>query len=103
MSEAKHTPGRWFSDVDGFGGNRVGAFGFETYDGTSILAQVRTLDGVTFEQARANARLMAAAPFLLEMAKWAESAIAPFSKEPAEKSGIARLREAIAQAEGRSS
>lgn len=50
----------------------------------------------------ANARLIAAAPDLLEMAKWAEAAIAPFSKDPAEKSGIARLRAAIAKAEGRS-
>jgi len=56
---------------------------------------------VSQAEAVANARLIAAAPELLEMAKWSESAIAPFSKDPAEKSGITRLRAAIAKAEGR--
>lgn len=36
---------------------------------------------------------------LLAAAKWAEKALAPFYKEPAEKSGISKLRKAIANAE----
>ena len=65
MTQAKHTPGPWFSDVDGFGSNRVGAFGFDTFDGTHTLAQVRSPEGVSFDAAKANARLIAAAPDLL--------------------------------------
>lgn len=37
---------------------------------------------------------------LLEMAIWAEAAIAPFSKDPQERSGISRLRAAISKARG---
>jgi hypothetical protein len=46
----------------------------------------------------ANARLIAAAPDLLAAAIWAEAALAPFSHEPSEKSGISMLRAAIAKA-----
>lgn len=49
-----------------------------------------------------KAPLVSAAPDLLAAAKWAEAALAPFSKDPAEKSGISLLRAAIAKAEGRS-
>jgi len=51
--------------------------------------------------ARANSGIISAAPEMLTALKWAESAIAPFSKEPAEKSGIMLVRAAIAKAEGR--
>ena len=37
---------------------------------------------------------------LLEALEWAERALAPFSKEPAEKSGMAKIRAAIAKARG---
>lgn len=46
--------------------------------------------------------VFAAAPEMLAALKWAESALAPFSKEPAEKSGMSLIRAAIAKAEGRS-
>ena len=36
---------------------------------------------------------------MLTALKWAEAALAPFSKEPAEKSGISLLRAAIAKAD----
>jgi hypothetical protein len=48
----------------------------------------------------ANAHLIVAAPELLEACKWADRALAPFSKDPAEKSGIAMIRNAIAKAKG---
>lgn len=35
---------------------------------------------------------------LVDACKWAEAALAPFSKEPAEKSGISKLRAALKQA-----
>ncbi len=44
------------------------------------------------------AALMSAAPDLLTACIWAEAALAPFSKDPAEKSGIKMLRAAIARA-----
>jgi hypothetical protein len=43
------------------------------------------------------ARLIAAAPDLLAALQWAERALAPFSKEPAEQSGMAMIRAAIAK------
>jgi len=45
--------------------------------------------------------LHASAPELLIAAKWAYDAIRPFSKDPAEQSGIEKLRRIIQQAEGR--
>jgi len=49
-------------------------------------------------ECKANAKLIAAAPDLLEMTIWAEAALSPFSKNPAERSGISKLRAAIAKA-----
>lgn len=54
------------------------------------------------EEREANAYLIAAAPELLEALEWAERALAPFSKEPAEKSGMALIRAAILKAKGQS-
>ena len=69
MTSAKHTPGPWFSEIDGLGSNRVGAFGFDTHDGTEILAQVRSYREINYSTAKANARLIASAPDLLEAAE----------------------------------
>ena len=95
----KHTPGPWsLSDEthrDGLRSKLIHGMP------EGMLAIVRVEHQGRY-YGDANARLIAAAPDLLEMAKWAESAIAPFSKDPAEQSGIARLRAAIARAEGRS-
>lgn len=71
MSEQKFTKGPWFHDVDGFGICRVRAFGFATYDGTEILAQIRTTSGISFGEADANAHLIAAAPEMYEALKMA--------------------------------
>lgn len=48
----------------------------------------------------ADARLIAAAPELYAALVWAEATIAPFSREPAEKSGINMVRAALAKARG---
>lgn len=46
----------------------------------------------------ANAHLIKAAPDMFAALVWAERALAPFSKEPAEKSGINMIRAALAKA-----
>jgi hypothetical protein len=63
---SKYTPGPWFAVVNGFGSNCVGAFGFDTDDGTQLLANVREYGAIDFSTAKANARLIAASPDLLE-------------------------------------
>lgn len=90
MNAAVHSPGPWRIKQDG----RIVCYPEALECG--VLAF-----GLPDGEKEANARLIAAAPDLLEMAIWAEAAIAPFSKEPEEKSGISRLRAAIAKAEGR--
>ncbi|MDJ0513109.1 MAG: hypothetical protein QNJ62_06665 [Methyloceanibacter sp.] len=54
------------------------------------------------EMTEEQAHLVAAAPELLEALEWAERALAPFSKEPAEKSGMALIRAAILKTKGQS-
>lgn len=108
MGKTAHTPAPWFHDVDGFGSNRVGAFGFDTHDGTAILAQVRAPDEVGFETAKANARLIAAAPDLLEALEQYLPILEALEKTAAwdvyaKGTGIAsanRYRAAIARAKG---
>lgn len=51
------------------------------------------------EEGEQVAHLIAAAPDLLEALKWAERALAPFSKDPAEKSGMNLIRTALAKAQ----
>lgn len=63
---SKYTPGPWFAVVNGFGSNCVGAFGFDTDDGTQLLANVREYGTIDFSTAKANALLIAASPDLLE-------------------------------------
>lgn len=50
---------------------------------------------------RKNVNLIAAARDLFEACKWAEAALAPFSKDPAEQSGMALIRAALTKAEAR--
>ncbi len=50
----------------------------------------------------ADGQLIVAAPDLYAALRWAEAALAPFSKEPAEKSGMTLIRNALAKADGRS-
>lgn len=102
---AEFTPGPWaingkpddgFSpDINAFSGR--GAYGLDVI--ARLFGDVPKFNGSPEEQ-WANARLIAAAPDLLTACEWAERALAPFSKEPAEKSGIALLRAAIAKARG---
>ncbi len=93
-----HTPGPW--KVFWAEGKRHMFIGIGAMDGEGVTDPHFNLWGGTEEQAAANARLIAAAPDLLAACRWAESALAPFSKDPAEKSGIALLRAAIAKATG---
>lgn len=51
---SKHTPGRWWADSI-----EVGA-------GPSMQVKIAKVGGATYEEAKANAKLLAAAPELLE-------------------------------------
>lgn len=120
MGEKSHTPGPWRSEKSSFGD-----FWVRRDDSVGQMIREGTIDGddavvlvsgsrhvfkragdetvhrnVHAPEAEANARLIAASPELLAACRWAESALAPFSKEPAEKSGISLLRAAIAKATG---
>lgn len=87
-----HTPGPW--TVNGFGGS------FEvlcrTRDGVAVSAGEIPKDGI------ANARLIAAAPDLLEAAKDALYTLDRLPADTVTAPGVSRsLRAAIAKAEGR--
>lgn len=88
--ELKFTPGPWFAY-----GRYIG-----TKNHKSAVAECRDVNGNWSDDVKssADAKLIAAAPELLEAAVWAEAALAPFSKEPSERSGIALLRTAISKA-----
>lgn len=55
-TEAKHTPGPWATD----GGDTVVAMG------NQVVVTAPAPDGASFDEMKANARLIAAAPDLLE-------------------------------------
>lgn len=82
---------------------RVGIDGKEWTDLAKVVVRMDGhVDGIAIDSpdGRANAHQIAASPDLYDACKWAESALAPFSKEPAERSGIAMLRAALAKARG---
>jgi hypothetical protein len=102
IDDVGHTRGSWIvpqqypSEIENADGKTIASCWHE-HAANRTINVVGVLE-CSLEESAANARLIAAAPELLEMAKWAEAAIAPFSREPAEKSGISRLRAAIAKA-----
>lgn len=103
MSEMKHTPGPWNVTANSWQYTTIYAA-----DGTPICRldledwDVTEDNQGDLEKVQASvAAMIVAAPEMLAALKWAESALAPFSKEPAEKSGMALIRAAIAKAEGR--
>lgn len=102
----EHTPGPWSFAPQTEKGSTLAPdifpFQIETEDWVlaEIYGDVTALQGAV---AQANARLIAAAPDLLKALIWAEAAIAPFSKDPQEKSGILMVRAAIAKATGQQS
>ena len=105
---AEHTPGPWM--VPHFATDADCNCQYVLSDNQHGMGAIATVhhDGETdgrhnepMEIAQANARLIAAAPELLTALIWAEAAIAPFSKDPQEKSGINMARAAIAKATGK--
>ena len=98
MTQSKHIKGPWGCTT------RQGSWDWVVFSEADPNIEICQMfhDGTDMnEVGEANARLCASAPDMLAALKWAESAIAPFSKEPAEKSGMSLIRRAIAKAEGR--
>jgi hypothetical protein len=62
MSEIKHTPGKWW------------ASGLEVGTAPMMDVKIARVSGANFDEAKANARLIAAAPELLEALKATNSA-----------------------------
>lgn len=101
MTTAAHTKGPWTADWSKY---REDTFIVQAGQPSNrVLASFDGDGDGPDDQSMADAHLIAAAPDMLTALKWAESALAPFSKAPAEKSGIAMIRKAIAKAEGRAS
>jgi hypothetical protein len=99
MRESQHTPGPWTAKKDR---RRWNPSYVETARAhVADVMPCSVVDKKNDLEAEANAHLISAAPELLEMAIWAERVLAPFSKDPAEKSGISRLRAVIAKATGK--
>lgn len=96
MSETKHTPGPWITDG--------GAPDVMTADKKYLIAETYA-DHCGFEEAQANARLIAAAPELLECARawmdYLEQAVAERGDEDEDEPELLKVRAAIARAEGR--
>ena len=88
----KHTPGPWFTHREGFSTVYV-----EARIGGGLIQEVAacgpTAEG--HEQQEANARLIAAAPDLLEALKWVQRAVVDDSPDM-----WASISSAIAKAEG---
>ena len=114
---SKWTPGPWtLNNIGGYGKRGVFAPTFE--DGKEPLATVRIsgkyergkLSRLSFEESDSNARLIAAAPELLEVCKYIEAAINFDTSGPIpitftmimSRRDTMALRVAIARAEGRS-
>lgn len=101
MSESKHTPGPWrIFETDH--GSKIIGIGSE--DGAGVADAGFGLWGGDSDEARANARLVAAAPELLEALKYLVmhcKGLDRFEGNPINEA-IRAGREAIAKAEGRS-
>lgn len=105
MGKAKHTPGPWNTSDDGYGswkfqGGYRGTI--KSADGEVVFAgpaSFNALRGKTPEQTEANARLMAAAPELLEALRDVLEYMPSLTAFQRER--IRRAERAIANAEGR--
>jgi hypothetical protein len=95
MSET-HTPGPWKDDLapmDGVDG--ISIFATDEDDNLFVVASVNTPNtGLLEGDWRANSRLIAAAPDLLEAARWARE----YVEQP---KALEVIKDAIAKAEGR--
>ncbi|WP_343518126.1 hypothetical protein [Sphingomonas sp.] len=104
MGDFKATPGPWEAvpaGADGYCGD-TGRYHIEERGTDAQWVIAATVGNVNALKADewANAQLIASAPDLLAACRWAESALAPFSKDPQKKSGMALLRAALAKARG---
>lgn len=104
MSEAKHTPGPWHIEVGGHPqdviicdatGNTVCEPNMDGDDFSELDPDVRN---IPFDEAQANARLMAAAPALYEALKAARHLIFVHETSPL----AVQVRDALALAQGES-
>lgn len=94
-TQVKHTPGPW-TDISDRANARhpMALISTNCLDSISIDA---TKSGRTFDESRANARLIAAAPEMLDALRTIESCLAPEDNDFAAK----KVRYAISLAEGR--
>lgn len=100
MTNAKHTPGPWIARK--FRGYRITT---DAYRGSFVDPYVCTVDGIDGRN-EANARLIAAAPELLEVCKRLLACRAPngdgsYTKAAPNDSDFLLAEKAIAKAEGR--
>jgi len=96
-NETQYTPGPW--NVKRTNGNMKGWRVDDSIGGVDITGEIRANDGGYSDEAKANARLIAAAPDLLDACKDALATLNQHEGIPSETSD--RLASAIAKAEGR--
>ena len=101
MDEAKHTPGPWLTHKEGFSSIYI-----ESRIGGGMLQEVASCGptGEGRDQQEANARLIAAAPELLEALKEVVEIldeVLGFGTEPSHGNIAAKARAVIAKATGR--
>ena len=98
---SKHTPGPWKVESSSKDGSRVTAIALVAWCGANSCFGVDGNQFISAKQARANARLIAAAPELLEALKALDSAFMShtlWNGEPPVE--IVQARAAIAKATG---
>ena len=95
MTKAQHTPGPWVTNTAGsakrgepFKITEIYVYAPGTQDDTAICADV--IDPVTQEPSEANARLIAAAPELLEALQYAISQVPELATVPGIRAAIAK-------------
>lgn len=96
----KHTPGPWIAFGGGMGDTRIVAAVGSRAAGKLICdcAFTHALEGAEFQ---ANAQLIAAAPDLLDIAREAYDYLSTIVENRANLTWLAKVRDAIAKAEGR--
>lgn len=103
-SEVKHTPGPWhFVGTNVYSGIEDPRGGFSQSDQIAICDYMQSAEGKFRHQREANARLIAAAPDMLEALHLAAELIAHCQRDGCPAGPIAvpsRIRDAIAKATG---
>lgn len=97
MENTTHTPGPW--QVEQVTGGRYGTFLCITRGrGTDSIVQIHWHNRPINEEDKANARLIAAAPKLLEACRWMMRELCEAWDEPEQTAIPAEYRAAIAEA-----